>query len=60
MSYYIRYFADHPITSKAIHQALLHMGCETGQGNGLALPMPAADLERWQAAPAPQVLDPLA
>lgn len=38
------------VESEAIHQALLQMGCEFGQGNGIALPMPAAQLASWRAA----------
>ena len=41
------------VESEAIHQALQQMGCETGQGNGIALPMPAAELARWSAAQPP-------
>ena len=39
------------VESEAIHQALLQMGCTVGQGNGIALPMPAGELVRWRAAP---------
>ncbi len=39
------------VESEAIHQALRQMGCELGQGNGIALPMPATALTRWQAVP---------
>jgi len=49
-------------------RTLLEMGCEVGQGAGIASPMPAADLPRWikewkglfaiapAAAPAPGAL----
>ncbi len=39
------------VESEVIHQSLRQMGCELGQGNGIALPMPAAALTRWQPAP---------
>jgi EAL domain-containing protein (putative c-di-GMP-specific phosphodiesterase class I) len=39
------------VESEAIHQALRQMGCELGQGNGIALPMPADALLRWQPVP---------
>lgn len=45
------------VESEAIHQALLDMGCEFGQGNGIALPMPAAELSRWRAATRDAALD---
>ena len=46
------------VESEAIHQALLQMGCETGQGNGIALPMPAAQLGQWLASPEPASFNP--
>ena len=30
------------------YRALLQMGCEVGQGYGIARPMPAAELSEWQ------------
>ena len=48
------------VESEAIHQALLQMGCETGQGNGIGLPMPAVELARWGAARSPSAIDPQA
>ena len=35
------------IESEAHYQALLDMGCEIGQGYGIARPMPAGDLASW-------------
>jgi EAL domain-containing protein (putative c-di-GMP-specific phosphodiesterase class I) len=40
------------VETEAHYQALLQMGCEVGQGHGIARPMPAADLVRWRGAPA--------
>ena len=36
------------IESDAHYQALLEMGCELGQGYGIARPMPAGELVNWQ------------
>jgi EAL domain-containing protein (putative c-di-GMP-specific phosphodiesterase class I) len=36
--------------------ALLQLGCELGQGYGIARPMPAADLPAWVATWRPDVL----
>ncbi|MDP2825527.1 MAG: EAL domain-containing protein [Sulfuritalea sp.] len=36
------------VETEAHYQALLQMGCEVGQGHGIARPMPAADLVRWR------------
>jgi diguanylate cyclase (GGDEF)-like protein len=41
------------VESEALHRALQRMGCEYGQGNAIALPMPAAELARWQPASMP-------
>jgi diguanylate cyclase (GGDEF)-like protein/PAS domain S-box-containing protein len=37
------------VENEAQYQALLQMGCEVGQGFGIARPMPAADLIGWRA-----------
>ena len=37
------------IETKEHYQALLDMGCEIGQGYGIARPMPAEDLAGWHA-----------
>lgn len=36
------------VESEAVHQALLQMGCEVGQGNGIGLPMSASALPAWR------------
>jgi EAL domain-containing protein (putative c-di-GMP-specific phosphodiesterase class I) len=36
------------IENEKHYQALLGMGCDIGQGYGIALPMPADDLAAWQ------------
>ena len=36
------------VETETHYQALLQMGCEVGQGNGIAPPMPAADLVAWR------------
>jgi diguanylate cyclase (GGDEF)-like protein len=36
------------VEDEGIHQALLQMGCELGQGNGIGLPMPATELPGWR------------
>jgi len=38
------------VATEAHFQALLQMGCEVGQGHGIARPMPAAQLAEWQMA----------
>ena len=35
------------IETSEIYQTLLKMGCETGQGYGIARPMPADELPKW-------------
>jgi EAL domain-containing protein (putative c-di-GMP-specific phosphodiesterase class I) len=35
------------VETPAQARTLLEMGCEVGQGAGIAVPMPAADLPRW-------------
>jgi len=45
------------VESEEIHQALLQMGCEVGQGNGIGLPMPAAALPQWRPPSAPRGFD---
>ncbi len=35
------------VETPAQARALLEMGCEVGQGSGIAAPMPAAELARW-------------
>lgn len=37
------------IETKEHYQALLNMGCELGQGYGIARPMPAHELTNWKA-----------
>jgi len=37
------------IETEAHYRALLDMGCEIGQGYGIARPMPADELARWRA-----------
>jgi len=37
------------IETEAQYRALLDMGCEIGQGYGIARPMPADELARWRA-----------
>ncbi|MCK9200392.1 MAG: EAL domain-containing protein [Gallionella sp.] len=37
------------IETEAHYRALLDMGCELGQGYGIARPMPADELARWRA-----------
>jgi diguanylate cyclase (GGDEF)-like protein len=37
------------IETKEHYQALLNMGCELGQGYGIARPMPANELTKWKA-----------
>jgi EAL domain-containing protein (putative c-di-GMP-specific phosphodiesterase class I) len=36
------------VETEAHYQALMVMGCEFGQGYGIARPMPADDLAGWQ------------
>jgi len=36
------------VETEAHYQALLEVGCEVGQGHGIARPMPAADLVTWR------------
>jgi len=38
------------VNTEAHYQALLQMGCEVGQGFGIAPPMPADELIKWAAA----------
>ena len=38
------------VDTEAHCQALLQMGCEVGQGYGIALPMPADELVAWRSA----------
>jgi EAL domain-containing protein (putative c-di-GMP-specific phosphodiesterase class I) len=45
------------VENEAIYQALVQMGCEVGQGHGIARPMPAAELMRWRFAPPPAGFD---
>ncbi len=43
------------VETEELFKALLEMGCEYGQGNGIAHPMPASELpawlEKWNSAP---------
>ena len=45
------------VESEEIHQALLQMGCEVGQGNGIGLPMPADALPGWRPSTQPRGFD---
>ncbi|MDP2134174.1 MAG: EAL domain-containing protein [Sulfuritalea sp.] len=38
------------VETEAHYQALSQMGCEVGQGHGIGLPMPAAELPGWRMA----------
>ena len=38
------------VESTAHARALLRLGCHEGQGNGIALPMPATEVQSWVAA----------
>ena len=40
------------VETEGHYQALLQMGCEVGQGYGIARPMPANELIRWRASSA--------
>ena len=37
------------VETEAHKEALLHLGCELGQGYGIARPMPADDIHKWLA-----------
>jgi diguanylate cyclase (GGDEF)-like protein/PAS domain S-box-containing protein len=37
------------VETAAHYQGLLQIGCEVGQGHGIARPMPAAELAQWRA-----------